>query len=159
MQSNLNKAVCSILNEPIKKNDLDFYQLLKKLTLKNDKNNVKFESLKSIGEILLNKSIEHLTLNGFNNMKPIIESLSHSSCLHNHRASIILSVIYSHGIGVDSINNEKSIYYLMRGALTNDRLSLLTLGFKHQQGIDLPKDYDQSFCKKLNLFIILNNQL
>ena len=51
-------------------------------------------------QYLFEKAITELETNGFENLEFIIKLLKDSSCLENHEASFVLSVIYLHGIGV-----------------------------------------------------------
>lgn len=103
---------------------------------------------KSLGKYLLSVATEELSETGFARMDSLIKKLRESSCLGNHEASFMLSVIHLHGIGLNSTNNSLAWFYLMRAVLDSDRLSLLALGHKHTLGLDgIPINYDQAYCK------------
>lgn len=114
------------------------------------KNNFEHETFNrlSLGKYILNNAIQDLKQNGFDNIRKILKNLKEASCLGNHEASFILSVIYLHGISIKA-DSLMSSFYLMRAVLDKDRMSLLALGHKHRYALDnLPEDYDHSYCKK-----------
>lgn len=56
----------------------------------------------SIAKYLLSKTFEQFKNNGFEKINSALNSLRVSSCLGNHEASFVLSLIYLHGIGTKS---------------------------------------------------------
>lgn len=56
----------------------------------------------SIAKFIFKTTIENFKEDGFKNINSFIKSMQESSCLGNHEASFILSIIYLHGIGLKS---------------------------------------------------------
>ncbi|XP_029906417.1 protein sel-1 homolog 3 [Myripristis murdjan] len=70
--------------------------------------------------------------------------LQASSCLGNHQASLLLATIHLAGLG-RSVDQQKGHVYSLIGALGDNRLALMHIGYKHTQGIDqFPKDFDMA---------------
>ncbi|XP_015280507.1 PREDICTED: protein sel-1 homolog 3, partial [Gekko japonicus] len=73
-------------------------------------------------------------------------SLMDSSCCGYHRASYILAVIFEIGLGVPVDPNQGLLYSLI-AAQGGDRLALISLGYKHYQGIDgYPHNLEMSYA-------------
>ncbi|KAL1022557.1 hypothetical protein UPYG_G00029240 [Umbra pygmaea] len=75
----------------------------------------------------------------------LIALLQTSSCFGNHHASLFLATIHLAGLGVH-VDQQQGHIYSLTGALGDDRLALMHLGYKHTQGIDgFPKDFDMAY--------------
>ncbi|CAH1794122.1 unnamed protein product [Owenia fusiformis] len=72
---------------------------------------------------------------GLRSIISVIPLLKQASCYGNHDASLMLAVIYSHGLQVRA-DNTLGHSYILDGALTNHRLSMMALGNKHRYGLD-----------------------
>lgn len=78
-------------------------------------------------------------------MDLIITLLKQSSCLGNHDATYMLSVLLNYGLTVES-QEIMSHSYLMDGGLAGNRLCLLSLANKHVYGLDgFPVDLEQAY--------------
>ncbi|KAJ7986538.1 hypothetical protein DPEC_G00340900 [Dallia pectoralis] len=79
------------------------------------------------------------------------ELLQASSCYGHHHASLLLSTIHLAGLTGHVTQQQGHVYGLI-GALGDDRLALMHLGYKHTQGIDgFPKDFDMAYCYYSNV--------
>ncbi|KAI7799767.1 putative protein sel-1-like protein 3-like [Triplophysa rosa] len=73
-------------------------------------------------------------------MSGVIELLEMSSCWGNHHSSLLLATIHLAGLGIPVDLAQGHVYSLI-GGVSDDRLSLMHLGYKHMQGLDgFPKD-------------------
>ncbi|XP_030642572.1 protein sel-1 homolog 3 [Chanos chanos] len=73
------------------------------------------------------------------------EMLQVASCWGHDRASLLLATTHLAGLGVP-VDWEQGHVYSLIGAVRDDRLALLHLGYKHMQGLDgFPKDYDMAY--------------
>lgn len=73
-------------------------------------------------------------------MSRFIELLETSSCWGHHHSSLLLATIHLAGLGIP-VDLEQGHVYSLIGAVSDDRLSLMHLGYKHMQGLDgFPKD-------------------
>lgn len=96
-------------------------------------------------DLYRNTFMNELTENGFENVKYLVDVLRAGSCLGHGLSSMVLSLFYQHGIGMNA-NESLSLLYLMKAVLKQDRVALLTLAQKHSRGIDsIPIDYEQSY--------------
>ncbi|KAM9384073.1 protein sel-1 homolog 3 isoform 2-T2 [Pholidichthys leucotaenia] len=77
--------------------------------------------------------------------------LQESSCLGNHRASLLLATIHLSGLG-HSVNQQQGHVYSLIGASSDDRFALMHAGYKHSQGIDgFPEDLDMAYSYYSNM--------
>ncbi|XP_055493965.1 protein sel-1 homolog 3-like isoform X4 [Leucoraja erinacea] len=108
--------------------------------------------LNKVGEKLYWKTMEKLT--GADGIKQIghhISSLIEASCCGYYKAAYLLGVIFETGLGVE-VQSSKGMLYSLVAAQGNDRLALLHLGYKHDQGIDgYPLDYGVSYGYYINI--------
>ncbi|KAA0706751.1 Protein sel-1 -like protein 3 [Triplophysa tibetana] len=73
-------------------------------------------------------------------MSGVIELLEMSSCWGHHHSSLLLATIHLAGLGIP-VDLEQGQVYSLIGGVSDDRLSLMHLGYKHMQGLDgFPKD-------------------
>ncbi|XP_051866335.1 protein sel-1 homolog 3-like isoform X2 [Pristis pectinata] len=108
--------------------------------------------LLKIGEKLFWKTMKKLIgANGIRQIGDLIPSLREASCCGYYKAAYLLGVIFETGLGVE-VQPSKGMLYSLVAAQGNDRLALMHLGYKHDQGIDgYPLDYDASYGYYLNI--------
>ncbi|XP_072920980.1 protein sel-1 homolog 3-like isoform X3 [Hemitrygon akajei] len=88
---------------------------------------------------------------GFKHVGDLIPSLTVASCCGYYKAAYLLGVIFETGLGVE-VQLSKGMLYSLVAAQGNDRLALMHLGYKHNQGIDgYSWDYDASYGYYLNI--------
>ncbi|XP_062899407.1 protein sel-1 homolog 3-like isoform X5 [Mobula hypostoma] len=88
---------------------------------------------------------------GFKHVGDLIPSLIVASCCGYYKAAYLLGVIFETGLGVE-VQLSKGMLYSLVAAQGNDRLALMHLGYKHNQGIDgYSWDYDASYGYYLNI--------
>uniref|UniRef100_UPI00398E9298 protein sel-1 homolog 3-like isoform X2 n=1 Tax=Pristiophorus japonicus TaxID=55135 RepID=UPI00398E9298 len=109
-------------------------------------------TLIKVGEKLFQKTVEILARpGGTQQIGHLITSLMEASCCGYSRAAYFLAVIFETGLGVE-LQPLQGLLYSLVAAQGNDRLALMHLGYKHDQGIDgYPMDYDISFGYYLNI--------
>ncbi|XP_061593913.1 protein sel-1 homolog 3-like isoform X2 [Cololabis saira] len=74
-----------------------------------------------------------------------------SSCLGNHRASLLLAAAHLSGLG-HSVNQVQGHVYSLIGASGDDRFALMHAGYKHSHGADgFPKDLDMAYSYYSNV--------
>ncbi|XP_078402053.1 protein sel-1 homolog 3-like [Cetorhinus maximus] len=109
-------------------------------------------TLIKVGEKLFQKTVEILVRpDSTEQMDHLITSLMEASCCGYHRAAYFLAVIFETGLGVE-IQPLQGLLYSLLAAQGNDRLALMHLGYKHDQGIDgYALDDDISYSYYLNV--------
>ncbi|KAK9518893.1 hypothetical protein VZT92_021660 [Zoarces viviparus] len=74
-----------------------------------------------------------------------------SSCIGNHKASLLLAAVFFSGLG-HPVDQQQGHVYSLIGALGDNRFALMHAGYKHQQGIDgFPKDLDVAYSYYSNV--------
>ncbi|XP_067893299.1 protein sel-1 homolog 3-like isoform X3 [Heterodontus francisci] len=109
-------------------------------------------TLIKVGEKLFRKTLEILARpDSTQQIGHLITSLMEASCCGYYRAAYFLAVIFETGRGLE-IQPLQGLLYSLVAAQGNDRLALMHLGYKHDQGIDgYPLDYDISCGYYLNI--------
>ncbi|KAJ7327057.1 hypothetical protein JRQ81_016816 [Phrynocephalus forsythii] len=83
---------------------------------------------------------------GLHYINSSVLALRDSSCCGYHRASYVLGVIFEIGLGIPTDPAEGLLYSLV-AARGGDRLALMSLGYKHFQGIhNYPRDLELSYA-------------
>ncbi|XP_078071744.1 protein sel-1 homolog 3-like isoform X2 [Mustelus asterias] len=113
--------------------------------------NLRFTLVK-VGEKLFQKAVEILVRpNSNHQIDHLTISLMEASCCGYYKAAYFLAVIFETGLGVE-IQPLQGLLYSLVAAQGNDRLALMHLGYKHDQGIDgYPMDYDMSYSYYVNI--------
>ncbi|XP_048392480.2 protein sel-1 homolog 3-like isoform X2 [Stegostoma tigrinum] len=103
-------------------------------------------TLIKVGEKLFQKTLEILVRpESAQQIDHLITSLMKASCCGYYRAAYFLAVIFETGLSVEKQPLQGLLYSLV-AAQGNERLALMHLGYKHDQGIDgYPLDYDMSY--------------
>ncbi|XP_043549556.1 protein sel-1 homolog 3-like isoform X1 [Chiloscyllium plagiosum] len=103
-------------------------------------------TLIKVGEKLFQKTVESLVRpDSAQHIGHLIASLMKASCCGYYRAAYFLAVIFETGLTVE-IQPLQGMLYSLVAAQGNERLALMHLGYKHDQGIDgYPLDYDMSY--------------
>ncbi|XP_060102199.1 protein sel-1 homolog 3 [Heteronotia binoei] len=84
--------------------------------------------------------------NALHSIHSSVLSLMDSSCCGYHRASYVLAVVFEVGLGVPVDPNQGLLYSLI-AAQGGDRLALISLGYKHYQGVNgYPRDLEMSYA-------------
>ncbi|XP_072352621.1 protein sel-1 homolog 3-like isoform X1 [Scyliorhinus torazame] len=109
-------------------------------------------ALIKVGEKLFQKTVEILVRpNSTQQIDRLTIPLMEASCCGYYRAAYFLAVIFETGLGVE-IQPLQGLLYSLVAAQGNDRLALMHLGYKHDQGIDGYRlDYDMSYSYYLNI--------
>ncbi|XP_067227793.1 protein sel-1 homolog 3-like isoform X1 [Chanodichthys erythropterus] len=88
---------------------------------------------------------------GLNLMSTIIEQLQVSSCWGHQHSSLLLTTLHLAGLGI-SVDLEQGHVYSLMGGVSDDRLALMHLGYKHMQGLDgFPKDQNTAYGYYANI--------
>uniref|UniRef100_A0A8C7FH72 Uncharacterized protein n=1 Tax=Oncorhynchus kisutch TaxID=8019 RepID=A0A8C7FH72_ONCKI len=110
-----------------------------------------------LGSRLFEHVVNRLSNRGSNQMdsttttSSLIALLQMSSCYGYHHSSLLLSTIHLAGLGAPVDQQQGHVYSLI-GALGDNRLALMHLGYKHTQGIDgFPKDFDMAYSYYSNV--------
>ncbi|XP_071010448.1 protein sel-1 homolog 3 [Oncorhynchus clarkii lewisi] len=110
-----------------------------------------------LGSRLFEHVVNRLSNRGSNQMdsttttSSLIALLQMSSCYGYHQSSLLLSTIHLAGLGAPVDQQQGHVYSLI-GALGDNRLALMHLGYKHTQGIDgFPKDFDMAYSYYSNV--------
>ncbi|KAM6963074.1 protein sel-1 homolog 3 [Aplochiton taeniatus] len=75
----------------------------------------------------------------------MVDLLKACSCFGHPRASLLLATMHFAGLGVPVDQQQGHVYSLI-GAVADDRLALMHLGYKHTQGTDgFLKDFDMAY--------------
>ncbi|XP_006790304.1 protein sel-1 homolog 3 [Neolamprologus brichardi] len=111
-------------------------------------------NLKDLGSALFEETVGTMFSVDKAQMKitsQLMAALQESSCLGNHRASLLLATIHLSGLG-HSVNHEQGHVYSLIGALGDDRFALMHAGYKHLMGIDgFPKDLEMAYSYYSNI--------
>ncbi|XP_077157605.1 protein sel-1 homolog 3 [Paroedura picta] len=99
------------------------------------------------GRRIFEKAAQNLSrADGLNHVNSSVLSLVYSSCCGYHRASYVLAVIFDIGLGV-AVDPNQGLLYSLIAAQGGDRLALISLGYKHYQGINgYPHDLELSYA-------------
>ncbi|KTF87506.1 hypothetical protein cypCar_00030566 [Cyprinus carpio] len=88
---------------------------------------------------------------GLDLMSSVIEQLQVSSCWGHQHSSLLLATLLLAGLGVP-VDLEQGHVYSLIGAVSDDRLALMHLGYKHMQGLDgFPKDQNTAYGYYANI--------
>ncbi|XP_033122788.1 protein sel-1 homolog 3-like [Anneissia japonica] len=99
---------------------------------------------KEIGKLLFEKATKVLK-NHISDISQMVLPLQQSSCYGYHRATHMVAIMYSEGIGA-RMDTTKSLILELAGAQGKGRLSAMALGSQHFYGQHgLPLDYDYAF--------------
>ncbi|XP_066488457.1 protein sel-1 homolog 3 [Tiliqua scincoides] len=100
-----------------------------------------------IGHRIFEKAAQNLSrADGLRYINASVSSLMESSYCGYHRASYVLAVIFEVGLGVP-VDSAQGLLYSLVAAQRGDRLALLSLGYKHYQGINrYPRDLELSYA-------------
>ncbi|XP_069006057.1 protein sel-1 homolog 3 [Embiotoca jacksoni] len=168
--SPINKGVCTSdfirlrghLNEKEKtcihtwtwKTQLKYSTLFHFLLTKEDEIRTGSLGVKDLRRSLFELAVETIFPADEEQMKIKSESLALlqvSSCLGNHRASLLLATVHLSGLG-HSVNQQQGHVYSLISAAGDDRFALMHIGYKHTQGIDgFPKDLDLAYSYYSNV--------
>ncbi|KAG1936110.1 protein sel-1 [Pimephales promelas] len=81
----------------------------------------------------------------------LIEQLRVSLCWGHQRSSLLLATLHLAGLGVP-VDLEQGHVYSLIGGVSDDRLALMHLGYKHMQGLDgFPKDQNTAYGYYANI--------
>ncbi|XP_043080791.1 protein sel-1 homolog 3-like isoform X2 [Puntigrus tetrazona] len=84
-------------------------------------------------------------------MSSVIEQLRVSSCWGHQHSSLLLATLLLAGLGVPMDLEQGHVYSLI-GGVSDDRLALMHLGYKHMQGLDgFPKDQNTAYGYYANI--------
>ncbi|XP_053107817.1 protein sel-1 homolog 3 isoform X2 [Hemicordylus capensis] len=105
------------------------------------------DAVLEIGHRIFEKAAQNLSrADGLHYISSVVLSLMSSSCCGYHRASYALAVIFETGLGVP-VDSVQGLLYSLVAAQGADRLALLSLGYKHYQGIHgYPRDLEMSYA-------------
>lgn len=88
---------------------------------------------------------------GLDLMSSVIEQLQVSSCWGHQHSSLLLATLLLAGLGVP-VDLEQGHVYSLIGAVSDDRLALMHLGYKHMEGLDgFPKDQNTAYGYYANI--------
>ncbi|KAG9269234.1 hypothetical protein AMEX_G16239 [Astyanax mexicanus] len=114
----------------------------------------------SMVELLSQQLVQHVMMmlgevagggGGPESVPSVRELLKVCSCWGHHQASLMLATLHLTGLGLPPDQEQGHVHSLM-GALGDERLSLLHLGYKHMQGLDgFPKDQDIAYAYYSNV--------
>uniref|UniRef100_A0A3B4G3W8 SEL1L family member 3 n=1 Tax=Pundamilia nyererei TaxID=303518 RepID=A0A3B4G3W8_9CICH len=111
-------------------------------------------NLKDLGSVLFEETVGTMFSVDKAQMKITSQSmaaLQESSCLGNHRASLLLATIHLSGNTNPPCIFQGHVYSLI-GALGDDRFALMHAGYKHLMGIDgFPKDLEMAYSYYSNI--------
>nr|XP_056711082.1 protein sel-1 homolog 3 [Euleptes europaea] len=94
------------------------------------------DTVLEIGRRIFEKAAQNLSrADGLHYINSSVLSLMVSSCLDYHRASYVLAVIFEIGLGLP-VDPTQGLLYSLIAAQGGDRLALISLGYKHYQGIN-----------------------
>ncbi|XP_054855526.1 protein sel-1 homolog 3 [Eublepharis macularius] len=105
------------------------------------------DTVLEIGHRIFKKAAQNLSrAGGLHYINSSVLSLMDSSCCGHHRASYVLAVIFEIGLGLP-IDPDQGLLYSLIAAQGGDRLALISLGYKHYQGINgYPRDLELSYA-------------
>ncbi|XP_016317523.1 protein sel-1 homolog 3-like [Sinocyclocheilus anshuiensis] len=84
-------------------------------------------------------------------LSTIIQQLQVSSCWGHQHSSLLLATLHLAGLGVP-VDLEQGHVYSLIGGVSDDRLALMHLGYKHMQGLDgFPKDQNTAYGYYANI--------
>ncbi|XP_051961379.1 protein sel-1 homolog 3 isoform X1 [Xyrauchen texanus] len=84
-------------------------------------------------------------------MSSVLELLQVSSCWGHHHSSLLLATLHLAGLGIP-VDLEQGHVYSLIGGVSDNRLSLMHLGYKHMQGLDgFPKDHNTAYGYYANI--------
>uniref|UniRef100_A0A8C2PTH0 Uncharacterized protein n=1 Tax=Cyprinus carpio TaxID=7962 RepID=A0A8C2PTH0_CYPCA len=82
---------------------------------------------------------------GLDLLSTVIQQLQVSSCWGHQHSSLLLATLHLSGLGVP-VDLEQGHVYSLIGGVSDDRLALMHLGYKHMQGLDgFPKDQNTAY--------------
>uniref|UniRef100_A0A673T0M0 SEL1L family member 3 n=2 Tax=Suricata suricatta TaxID=37032 RepID=A0A673T0M0_SURSU len=110
------------------------------------------ESVLEIGGRLFEKAVKRLSsVDGLHRISSVVPFLMDSSCCGYHKASYYLAVFYETGLNVPQDQLQGMLYSLV-GGQGSERLSSMSLGYKHYQGVDsYPLDWELSYAYYSNI--------
>ncbi|NXG46730.1 SE1L3 protein, partial [Psilopogon haemacephalus] len=105
-----------------------------------------------VGQRIFEKAAKGLSsADGLSSVGSYVPLLVDSSCCGYHKASYFLAVIFETGLGV-AVDGAKGLLYSLVGAQGNERLAVMSLGYKHYQGINnYPLDLELSYAYYSNI--------
>ncbi|KAK2885928.1 hypothetical protein Q8A67_016765 [Cirrhinus molitorella] len=84
-------------------------------------------------------------------MSTVIEQLQVSFCWGHQHSSLLLATLHLAGLGIP-VDLEQGQVYSLVGGISDDRLALMHLGYKHMQGLDgFPKDQNTAYGYYANI--------
>ncbi|KAL8207563.1 UNVERIFIED_CONTAM: hypothetical protein K2H54_058974 [Gekko kuhli] len=124
----------------------ELFKELRETDLPGDSGSQKDAALET-GRRIFEKAARNLSRSdGLRYINSSVLSLMDSSCCGFPRASYVLAVIFEIGLGVPVDPNQGLLYSLI-AAQGGDRLALISLGYKHYQGINgYPRDLEMSYA-------------
>ncbi|XP_026054960.1 protein sel-1 homolog 3 [Carassius auratus] len=106
--------------------------------------------LLSLGRVIFQDAVKTIAKaeasdGGLEVMSSVIEQLQVSSCWGHQHSSLLLATLFLAGLGVP-VDLEQGHVYSLIGGVSDDRLALMHLGYKHMQGLDgFPKDQNTAY--------------